>query len=504
MIERDNKDLPRAQLTFQDLETLNRILEMVWKEKKVEDLLQRIIEETLRLFQADQGSIILIGYGEHGSVKTIIREDKSAQSPILDHYMNNLFAGWIVQNKKPLLTNNLLEIFGEKNIKWKYRVIASVLALPLQIENKIIGVFNLISLNSTIQFTGKDLYLSSIFASQCAHLIKNARLYEELIEESVRLRKQISRQFSFTDDVTHSPQMEMVYSVLERVIPTDVRVLIQGESGTGKERIARSIHHSGPRKNGPFVAVDCGALPANLLESELFGYVKGAFTGAAQDRKGLFEEAIGGTLFLDEVGNMPPEIQSKLLRAIQENEIRPLGTSKVRKVDVRIISAISGDLAAKLKAGKLREDLYYRLNVVGISLPALRERREDIPLLASHFLKLMNERYRKKMKGIDPKTVYRLENYSWPGNIRELEHAIERAVVLCESSQLKDKDFPFLDAPTDAENKLLQPQPWKEALQNFRKNYLKNVLQQTGGNQAKAARILRIQRTYLNKLLKEM
>jgi len=308
----------------------------------------------------------------------------------------------------------------------------------------------------------------------------------------------------FTGILGHSAKMQSVFSLLRQVMPTDVRVLISGESGTGKECIARAIHDGGPRKNGPFVAVDCGALPASLLESELFGYVKGAFTGAERDRKGLFEEAHGGTLFLDEIVNMPVEVQAKLLRAIQESEIRPLGSSQVRKVDVRIIAAASESVRDEMIAGKFRRDLFYRLNVVNINLPALRERKEDIPLLAEHFLSTMNEKYGKHIKGLQSDTVAHLAAYAWPGNIRELEHAMERAVVLCQTEWLDQTDFPFFETQHADGNTLFQPRPWDEAVFELKRQYLANVIKHTGGAKKQAAEILQIQPTYLSRLLRNL
>jgi transcriptional regulator with PAS, ATPase and Fis domain len=217
---------------------------------------------------------------------------------------------------------------------------------------------------------------------------------------------------------------------LEQVIPTDARVVIFGESGTGKEMIAKCIHYAGPRKERPFVAIDCGALPPNLLESELFGYVRGAFTGAVKDRRGLIEEAHTGTLFLDEITNMSIETQSKLLRFIQEEEIRPVGSNEVKKVNVRIIVAASCDLEELISLDKIRPDLYYRLNVMSIQVPPLRDRVEDIPALAVLFLKRYAEKHGKSVKKIAPETLQILEHYPWPGNIRELENLIERAVVM--------------------------------------------------------------------------
>lgn len=316
--------------------------------------------------------------------------------------------------------------------------------------------------------------------------------------------RELRSEADFAGILGHSAIMQSVFSLLQQVMPTDVRVLISGESGTGKECIARTIHDRGPRQDGPFVAVDCGALPANLLESELFGYVKGAFTGADRDRKGLFEEAHGGTLFLDEIVNMPMELQAKLLRAIQESEIRPLGSSQVRKVNARIIAAASESVRDEMIAGKFRRDLFYRLNVVNINLPALRERKADIPILAEHFLSAMNKKYGKRITGLHADTMAHLEAYAWPGNIRELEHAVERAVVLCQSDQLRQTDFPFFETPHADGNTLFQPRPWDEAVFELKRQYLANVLKHTGGAKKPAAEILQIQPTYLSRLLKNL
>jgi DNA-binding NtrC family response regulator len=310
--------------------------------------------------------------------------------------------------------------------------------------------------------------------------------------------------FDDTGIVGQSAIIQSVFSLVRQVMPTDVRVLISGESGTGKECIARAIHDGGPRQDGPFVAVDCGALPANLLESELFGYVKGAFTGADRDHKGLFEGAHRGTLFLDEIVNMPVEVQAKLLRAIQESEIRPLGSSQVRKVDVRIITAASESVRDEMIAGKFRRDLFYRLNVVNINLPALRERKEDISILADHFLGMLNKKYGKHIKGFHADTMVHLEAYAWPGNIRELEHAMERAVVLCQSDQLSQTDFPFFETPHTTSDTLFQPRPWDEAVFGLKRQYLINILKRTGGAKKQAAEILQIQPTYLSRLLKNL
>jgi Nif-specific regulatory protein len=487
---------------IQDFESLNAALETMWTASRVEDVLKRINEAALRICNADEGSIMLIESGDQ-EAKTLFRE-RGIREEKLDHYLNKLLAGWVYHHKQPLISNNLSKIFGEENLTPKYADIASAISFPLLLEEKVIGVINLISRDVSREFGKREERLLKILSTQCARFIHNARLHEELFAETLRLKKEVQDKYALYGIIGQSPKMQAVFSLLERIIPLDVRVLLTGESGTGKELIARVIHYSGPRKDAPFVAVDCGALPSGLLESELFGYVKGAFTGAGNDRKGLFEEAGGGSLFLDEITNMPLEIQAKFLRAIQEGEIRPLGTSRVRKVDVRIIAAASRNLEEAVKEGQFREDLYYRLNVVNIVLPPLREREEDIPLLATHFLSRLNERYGKNFEGFQPETIVYLEAYHWPGNIRELEHAVERAVVLCESNRLGKNDFPILKSIYPAKESRSEPIPLREALRDFKKQYLELILKRTSGNQKQAAEILQIQRTYLNRLIKEL
>jgi DNA-binding NtrC family response regulator len=443
---------------IRDYELLDKILRQVNTEIHVEDTLKLIIKETLQLCGADQASIMLIDSDRIPEPLTLMRQGHSGDRT-LDHFLNSLLTGWVMHHQTSLLSNDLAKIVGKNRIKVKYREILSVLSVPLIEEGKICG------------------------------------------------KEDAQKKHERHGIIGHSPRMQTVFTLLDSVLPTDVRVLIEGESGTGKERIARAIHFSGPRKDAPFVAIDCGALPVNLLESELFGYVKGAFTGANQDRRGLFEEAHGGSLFLDEIGNMPLEVQAKFLRAIQEGEIRPLGSGKVKKVNVRIIAAASKNLQEEIKHGKFRQDLFYRLNVVSIALPPLRERIEDIIILADHFLKQMKGKYEKRIEGFDAATIRALESYSWPGNIRELENAIERAVVLCKTDHLEKNDFTLQEfAPGKTGDTVagFEPLPWEEALFNMKRKYIKQVLQYTGGLKKKAAEILHLQPTYLSRLLKNL
>lgn len=317
--------------------------------------------------------------------------------------------------------------------------------------------------------------------------------------------------FNYNDIVGQSLKMRKVFSLLKKIAPTSTRILIQGESGTGKEMIARAIHLNSHRKDHNFVAVDCGAIPENLLESELFGYVKGAFTGADRDKKGLFEEANGGTLFLDEIGNMGIHIQGKLLRAIQEKEIRLLGTTSTRKIDVRIISASRLDLKKLVKEHKFREDLYYRINVVSIRLPALREREGDICLLTECFIKRFSKEMNKPIKGIQADALQLLESYDWPGNVRELENVIERAVALSEFDN-ELITLPLISEPLIADVTLhhsvdevtnSRQETLAETLERIKREMVFDALIKFRGNKSKTAASLGVSRCGLNKMLKK-
>jgi Nif-specific regulatory protein len=417
-----------------DYKRIISILQSIGSTLQVEEILKRIIRETLELCNADQGSIILIQQEQNKEPLTIIRHDESYEQ-LLDHYLNTLICGWIIRKRNQLLTGDLPDVFGEEQMKDKYRDITSLLGVPLGIDDKIIGVLTVARVNRNNDFNGREVHLLNLLSAPFAQFILNARLHETYYNEARRLRHEIEDKFSLHGIIGRSPKMQRIYSLLERIMNTEVRVLLEGESGTGKELIARVLHYEGPRKDKPLIAVDCGAIPQNLFESELFGYVKGAFTGADRDRKGIVEEAHYGTLFLDEITNMPVDIQGKFLRAVQEGEFRPIGSNRIVKVDVRIVAAASVNIRTLIKEGKFREDLFYRLNVINIVLPPLRERKEDIPILANHFLTAHAKKYGKNIKGIEPETIELFELYNWPGNIREMENIIERMVVLSESGR---------------------------------------------------------------------
>jgi DNA-binding NtrC family response regulator len=272
--------------------------------------------------------------------------------------------------------------------------------------------------------------------------VRRALTYNAAISENIYLKKQLKKKYQFNQLIGNSPQMQDVFKMIERVADTDSTILILGESGTGKELVARALHFNSRRQFAPFIPINCTAMPENLLESELFGHCKGAFTGAINDKKGLFQEADGGTIFLDEIGSMPAQLQSRLLRVLQEREVRRVGDNTATTVNVRVLSATHERLEEKVKAGTFREDLYYRLNVIPINLPSLRERREDIPVLTVHFLRNKINPHTGALFQITRKALDVLSAYDWPGNVRELENAIERACALCEAGTIKVADLP--------------------------------------------------------------
>ena len=299
-----------------------------------------------------------------------------------------------------------------------------------------------------------------------------------------------------SDIVTASPAMDALLAEARLAARSDASLLIQGESGTGKELLARAIHRASPRHGKPFVAINCGAIPAELLESELFGHVKGAFTGAGRDHPGLFLSAEGGTVFLDEIGDMPAPLQVKLLRVLQEGEVRPVGATETRPVDVRILSATHHDLEAAVARGEFREDLYYRLNVVTLTLPPLRERREDIPLLARHFLAALTDKYDRRIHGFAPDALEMLVAADWPGNIRQLHNVLEQCVALCTTPTI-----PGTLVARALRDKPAEIQPLAEARNAFERDYLITLLKLTRGQVSEVARLAGRNRTEVYRLL---
>lgn len=377
----------------------------------------------------------------------------------------------------------------------------------------ITGVGTIESAVSAIKLGAYD-YLTKPFDDirKVSTLVEKARERYQLVQKIRSLERMNQDKFQYEGIVGKSPKMQEVYQLIDSIAPSSTTVLIQGGSGTGKELVASAIHVRSNRKDKPFVVINCAAIPENLLESELFGHRKGSFTGAINDKKGLFDEAHNGTIFLDEIGEIPTNLQVKLLRVLQEGEIKAVGATQPHHVDVRVIAATNQNLAENIKNGKFREDLYYRINVIMIMLPDLKERAEDISLLAYHFLKKHADRMKKKVDKLSVDVLQTLQNYEWVGNVRELENVIERAVVLSPSDTVYAKDLPAhilgeaFYLTEDFDMKDLTQYAYQEAkdraLASFNRSYISSLLKQTSGNISTASERAGMDRSNFKKIVK--
>jgi DNA-binding NtrC family response regulator len=337
-------------------------------------------------------------------------------------------------------------------------------------------------------------------------VVEKALEVSALRVENTKLREELGHRYEFDNIIGRSAPMQEVFSTIMRVAPTRATVLLAGESGVGKDLIARAIHYHSPRRDKPFVKINCTALPENLMESELFGYEKGAFTGAMASKPGKFEAADGGTVFLDEIGDVPPSIQVKLLRVLQEREIERLGSNKTRHIDVRVLAATNVDLRVALENGTFREDLYYRLNVLPMNIPPLRERKEDIPFLAEHFARKVSKDMSTPECKITDGAMQKLMAYNWPGNVRELENVIERSIVLCGRSTLQAEDIRLDMSParSKAASQANHFLPEGLSLDDYEQSIIREALKRADGNKSQAARLLGITRNALRYRLSQM
>ena len=393
----------------------------------------------------------------------------------------------------------------------------ALLCAPLRGGQGPVGVLQVVNPRGRDCFTDDDLRFLETLAGSIGIALENARLYEELRASEGRLREQVvalRRDLADRDGrgelLGAAPAMREVFRLMDSAAASPIAVLIEGETGTGKELVARGIHRTSARADAPFIAVNCAALSETLLESELFGHRKGAFTGAIQDRRGVFEAAHGGTIFLDEIGEMPSPMQAKLLRVLQEGEITPVGDTRPRRVDVRVIAATNRDLAAEIAAGRFRADLFYRLAAFPIAVPPLRARRDDVPLLVEHFLRTSASHHAKPVPPLDPATIDLLVRFDWPGNVRELRNEIDRAMALVGPGAPITPELlsPKLttrasDATHAAVPSAATPQPLREARTAFEIRYVADVLRRHGGNVSRAAATLGISRVALQKKMKQ-
>ncbi len=462
-------------------------------------LLDLIIETAIRVMDAKAGSLLLL---DRTTEKLHFKVATGAKSDALRDYAvekGQGIAGTVVQTGRPLLVPDV-----RNDERW-YRDISeaigfetrSIACVPLKRNRDILGVMQVVDKKDGTPLQEKDMALLSAYADLAATAIGNARKVAEVQKENQDLREALETKYQI---IGSSAKHRNVVTDAVKVAGSNASVLISGESGTGKELLCRLIHRESPRKNKTLVALNCAAVPETLLEDELFGHEKGAFTGAAGRKIGKFELADGGTIFLDEIGEMITGMQAKLLRVLQEGVFYRIGGNTPISVDVRVISATNRDIEEEVKTGRFREDLYYRLNVVHINIPPLRERKEDLPPLVTHFMELFRSERGGSPLNASSKAMEKIMGYDWPGNVRELRNALERAVVMGEGSGIEPEDL-LISASKTQYPGVQVGLTLEEALNAFKKEFIVMNLDHTGGNRSRAAEIMNIQRTYLSRLI---
>lgn len=476
------------------LQALSRISQEINTLQEIDPLLKKILSLAMDVIGAERGFVLMLN-DQQKLVLRVSEKISDKQAADLSDISNSALQE-VMKTGEPVLSYDALtddRFKGAESIR--IQRIQSIAAVPLTLKSRPIGAIYLDSLNKRDGFTADVLPFLNAFAHQAAIAIENARLYESLREENRNLRKEIQQAHGFEGIIGRSPAMKKVFDVMNSVLDSESTVLILGESGTGKELVARALHYNSIRKERPFMALFCGALSETLLESELFGHKKGAFTGASADKKGLFEAADGGSFFLDEIADLSHKIQTELLRVVQEGEVKRIGEIQVRHVNVRIIAATNKDLAELVKSGQFREDLFYRLNVIVIHLPPLRERKEDIPLLANHFLDKYASKSGKDVKGFSQDALKMLAGHRWPGNIRELENTVERAVILTKEAVIQPENLQLPESEVQL--------PAEMSLKDFEKYIVQKTLAENEDNISRTAEKLGVSRRWLHYRLKE-
>jgi Nif-specific regulatory protein len=476
----------------EQLELLYRISALLSHTAMEEKLMEQILDLVISYLQAERGLFTRYdSQTDHFSV-IAVRNVSREQLTSLQSFSSGILRK-VISEKKACLYHDVQQdpqISQFKSILIEN--IKSIIGVPVFYQGRIWGVILVDSTSQRKQFTEENLFFLEFLANLFSLVLDKIMMMDGLQNENLTLRRQLQQLPPVPDMIGESPVMKNLYMLLQRVAQSDVSVLLQGESGTGKELAARAIHKLGNRKNKPYVAQFCGSIPESLLESELFGYKKGAFTGAFQNKKGLFEVTHEGTFFLDEIAEISLSLQAKLLRVLENQEIIPLGNTEVKKVDVRIIAASNKNLADMVEEGTFRRDLFYRLNVFPITLPSLRERREDIPLLVDHFL----SQYGRPDQKITPAALKYLEQYSWPGNIRQLENVLQRAVILSDGFKITPKHIVIED------NRELSD--FKGHLRDIELHLLKKRLQEFNGNRTRTAQSLGVSVRWVQLKLKEL
>src|SRR5205809_660523 len=495
--DRIQNELPANSRLGRNLNVLLKISRAVHSIEDIDELQARILELIFEAVPAERGAILLDGKGIDNLSSIFARHRLSqATQPVR---VSRTVARQVLEQGVSVLGTDVPQSGGLGQVESLLSSrVRSLLCVPLSVFQKVIGCIYLDTTLSGGRFERDDLELVAGIAGICAAALENARRLQWLEQENLRLSTEINLEHSM---VGETACMKELYQFLSRVAPSDTTVLIQGESGTGKELAARAIHRNSQRANRPFIAINCAAIPEGLLESELFGHERGAFTGAVTQKKGRLEMADGGIVFLDEIGELAPALQVKLLRVLQEREFERLGGTRPISVDVRLIAASNRDLEEAIHAGTFRRDLFFRLNVVTLVMPPLRERREDIPTLAQYFVSKCSAKCKLKPKQISPDAMACLANYDWPGNVRELENAMERALVLGSSEVILPEDLPESVLEKEPPPGIV-PAKYHAAVKELKKNLIVNALEQARGNYTEAARILGVHANYLHRLIR--
>jgi Nif-specific regulatory protein len=481
------------------IDQLKAISSWVSSVQDLDKLLQLIIESATGVVRAEAASLLLLDPTTDTLYFKVATGAKGEEVKEFRIKIGQGIAGHVAKTGQPLLIAD-----AQKDNRWMRNIsdrieyeTRSMACVPLKINNRTIGVVQVINKRDNTQFTQADMAVLEEFSSLAALAIGSARSLEQVRQENQDLKKELGEKHQI---IGKSIVLDKVLEDAQKLSRTKTTALIQGESGTGKELLARLIHRESPRRDMPLVVLNCAALPEPLLESELFGHEKGAFTGASARKLGKFETAHEGTLFLDEIGEMAPGIQAKLLRVLQEGVFYRVGGNVPINVDVRVLSATNKNLKKEVEDGRFREDLFYRLNVVQLNVPPLRERLEDVAFLVDHFLSVFKKETGLSRLTVSESAMDKMSRYNWPGNIRELRNAIERAVVMGNGKTIMPEDLPIVASlPKFAGLKV--GLTLDEALNEFKKEFILLNLRHTGGNRSKAAKIMDIQRTYLSRLI---
>jgi transcriptional regulator with GAF, ATPase, and Fis domain len=488
----------------QEIAHLRRLLafsERLMTSRSVDELLETLLDDVIELTGAVRGVVLLVDQDRADQSTPRVRASRNVQKEAIQDASGKIsdsIVRQVIETRRPVIVSDALTdtTFGKSESVVALKL-SSVMCVPLLSQGEVIGALYVANDEVKHLFERRELDLLTIFGAQASLIVQNAMLLSALRADTMKLKEEL-RDKRFGEIIGACPSMMEVFRKLQKVAGTDISVLITGETGTGKELIARELHRRSNRTNGPFITVNCGAIPENLMESEMFGHVKGAFTGAVASRPGKFQLADGGTLFLDEIGELTLQLQVKLLRAIQEHVVYRVGDSRPEKCDIRIIAATNRTLEEMIKTGDFREDLYYRLNVVNLWLPPLRDRGDDTFIIAKALLSKYAEELGSPVRGFSPQALAAVKKYSWPGNIRQLENRIKKALVLCDRTLLGPED---LDLGPEAQEPIL---PLEKAKEDFQRRYVLDVLERNNGNRTQTARDLGVDpRTIFRYLEKE-